>query len=178
MQYQAFYVENNWDTLYHPLVVERASAIELATVLQTHTIQPAVVTVNNPFINRPNDPFFEPKMLRDLGWDDDKIYRNIAERAKIVSQVMNTNFWHDVMGHVEGRAYLPSDLFAENREQFMELPVSTDLFFSVPENINACQQLGFDGVIYKGMAATRDSTMIRCFRSDQTTYGEFEHLPL
>ena len=62
MQYQAFYVENNWDTLYHPLVVERASAIELATVLQTHTIQPAVVTVNTPFINRPNDPFFEAKM--------------------------------------------------------------------------------------------------------------------
>lgn len=177
MQYQAFYVESNWDSLYHPFVVERNSAIELAVALKSYTIQPAVVTVNKPFINRPTDPFFEPKLLRELGWDDDRIMRAVANRPGVYSQVCNTNFWQDVIAHVERPGYSLYDLFKDNRDQFMELPVSTEIFFTIPEHINGCQRAGFDGVIYKGMAATRDSVMIRCFRSDQSTYGEFEHLP-
>ncbi|QVW28703.1 hypothetical protein pEaSNUABM8_00206 [Erwinia phage pEa_SNUABM_8] len=178
MQYQGYVVANDYQNEYPPIVLKRASALELADVMQSHTLIPVTVPIDNPFIDRVDDPFFEPKMLRELGWDDEKIRARLLDNPRMLAQITNTNFWADVVEHIEDVNYTAGDLFERDRDNFMELPVSTELFFSFNENIADAQAQHYDGVVFKGMAACRDSIMVISFRSAAIRYGTEERLPL
>lgn len=180
MQYQGYHIAFDWPHLYAPIVVSRTSALEYASVLQSHTLTPVTVPVDRPFIDRPNDPFFEPKLLRELGWSDTKIRDHIIGRSEILEQVVNTNFWVEVIlhAHKDDPNFNPFTLFDVDIDTFMELPVSTLLFFSRIENISELQAQKYDGVVCKGMAALRDSVVVISFRSAAMRFGEEERLPL
>ncbi|ANZ48482.1 hypothetical protein BIZ78_gp093 [Erwinia phage vB_EamM_Caitlin] len=178
MQYQGFVVAHDNQSEYPPVVLKRASALEYAAAIQSHTLIPVTLPIDNPFINRPEDPFFEPKLLRELGWDDREIYNRLTWHPSIPQQFMNTNFWVDVIQHAHGDNYTPSELFEQDRDSFMELPISTQVFFSLPQNIADVHAKHYDGVVFKGMAALRDSTVVISFRPPALRYGEEERLPL
>lgn len=178
MQYQGYIVATDKQKACPVIVLKRASALELAEVLQSHTLIPVTVAIGNPFINRPEDPFFEPEVLRTLGWDDMEIRRRLVDNPAMCEQITNTNFWSDVIAHIEDPNYGLGDLFEQDRESFMQLPVNTELFFSFPGNVDSVQAQHYDGIITKGMAACRDSTLVISFRPDEIHYGSEEHLPL
>ncbi|QVW55763.1 hypothetical protein pEaSNUABM9_00182 [Erwinia phage pEa_SNUABM_9] len=178
MNYQGFVVANDYQNEFPPIVLKRKSALELADVMQSHTLIPVSVPIDKPFIDRPEDPFFEPKMLRELGWDDQKIRERLLGNDRVHAQITNTNFWAEVVAPIEDVNYTAANLFEQDLENFMELPVSTELFFSFNENIADAQAKHYDGVVFKGMAACRESSMVISFRSGAIRYGTEERLPL
>lgn len=178
MNYQGFVVAHDHQSEFPPVVLKRASALEHAATVQSHTLIPVNVPIENPFINRPEDPFFEPKLLRELGWDDREIFNRLTSHPAVVQQFMNTNFWVEVIHHAHGDNYTPGELFEHDRDSFMELPISTLTFFSLPQNIADVYAKHYDGVVFKGMAALRDSTLVISFRPAAIRYGDEERLPL
>lgn len=178
MHYQGYVVANDYQNDYPPIVLKRESALDLASVMQSHTLIPVSAPIENPFINRPEDPFFEPVMLRELGWDDEKIRARLLDNPQMLAQITDTNFWVEVIEHIENPGYTIKDLFEQDRESFMQMPVRTELFFSFPENIEDAQAKHYDGVVAKGMAACRDSSIVISFRPSAIRYGVEERLPL
>lgn len=120
----------------------------------------AVITIRNPVIRLPNDPFVD---LKDVA---DKLGADLARRMAIkhAGHVENTNNWHENF----------SSTFAGVQELLETQPEALDRLYleaypllDDPEFVAAARQAGYDGAIHIGSGVSACEYEYRVFSVEQ-----------
>lgn len=103
----------------------------------------ADITILQPFINTPYDPYLEIKtVVERLG-----IHEALRIAMKFQSWIQQTDYWIE---DISPKGVTVEQLYSKQTNKFMELYFQAYPFFCDAEEINRLKALGYDGAIHGG----------------------------
>lgn len=132
------------------------------TVVSPRIIK-AEITINNPVMNQPDDPFIDFSIIMDaIG----------VEKAKHIAleeegHLCNTDNWYEVAGKHKCTSLKAMFEKIGVRETLAELYIDAYPIFDSPEYVGWFREAGFDGLVQCGNGETYDMPEYKIFNHDQ-----------